>query len=164
MKHNILPLPHCLQFWQFASKWPLWLPEIPFSMISQVVMQRGHSNLLTSTFSSLSPAIISSLGLFGIGSTILYSSPNITKLFHIQRALLVQIISLFKHAPTFTFSADITHIAENALIQTQCCLPETQEIGHFILMLFIGPRCPWGPIYGSWCPTVRPSPQHHLQT
>ena len=21
--------------------------------------------------------------------------------------------------------------------------------------IFIGPRCPWGPIYGSWCPSVR---------
>ena len=28
------------------------------------------------------------------------------------------------------------------------------------LSLFIGPRCPWGPIYGSWCPSVR----HHVQT
>ena len=106
-------------------------------MISQVVMQRGHSNLLTSTFSSLSPAIASSLGLLGIGSTILYCSPNITKLFHIQRALLVQIISLLKHGSTFTFSADTAPIAGNASIQTQCCLQETQEIGHFLLMLFM---------------------------
>ena len=24
--------------------------------------------------------------------------------------------------------------------------------------VFIGPRCPWGPIYGSACPSVRPRP------
>ena len=23
-----------------------------------------------------------------------------------------------------------------------------------LLLIFIGPRCPWGPIYGSWCPSV----------
>ena len=29
---------------------------------------------------------------------------------------------------------------------------------------FIGPRCPWGPIYGSWCPSVTHSLQEVLQT
>ena len=24
--------------------------------------------------------------------------------------------------------------------------------------IFIGPRCPWGPIFGSGCPSVRPTP------
>ena len=28
--------------------------------------------------------------------------------------------------------------------------------------LFIGPRCPWGPIYGSWPMSVRPSLQDYF--
>ena len=31
------------------------------------------------------------------------------------------------------------------------------------LVFFIGPRCPWGPIYGSWCPSVRPSVRPSVQ-